>query len=145
MIFWDFEWHADSLDPNSLWGNHLGWVSIIKFLICNCWQGNVISDPFSLLPVLSPVVGISSLVLYKYFAPGVKALHTCKYNCLYLEYGTTLFKELKVIRELARKNIQRAQSAQKRQYEKSTHPVTINVGAKFKLDWTYQGPYRVYL
>ena len=39
-----------------------------------------------------------------------------------------------------------------RQYDKSTHSVTINVGdrvmlqeqPKFKLDRTYQGPYRVY-
>jgi len=66
---------------------------------------------------------------------------------IYSEYGTTLFKELKVIRKLARKNIQRAQSAQKRQYDNSTHSVTINVGdrimlqeqPKFKLDRTYQG------
>ena len=71
---------------------------------------------------------------------------------IYSEYGTTLFKELKLVRELARKNIQQAQSTQKKQYDKSSHPVTINVGdrvmlqeqPKFRLDRTYQGPYRVY-
>jgi len=71
---------------------------------------------------------------------------------IYSEYGTTLFKKLKRIRKLARKNIHQAQSTQKKQYDKSTHPVIINVGdlvmlqeqPKFKLDCTYQGPYRVY-
>ena len=71
---------------------------------------------------------------------------------IYSEYGTTLFKELKLVRELARKNIQQAQSTQKKQYDKSSRPVTINVGdrvmlqeqPKFRLDRTYQGPYRVY-
>ena len=47
---------------------------------------------------------------------------------IYSEYGTVLFKELKRIRKLARKNIHQAQSTQKKQYDKSTHPVTINVG-----------------
>jgi len=59
---------------------------------------------------------------------------------------------LKKTCELARKNIHQAQSTQKKQYDKSTDLVTINVGdlvmlqeqPKFKLDRTYQGPYRVY-
>jgi len=72
---------------------------------------------------------------------------------IYSEYGTTL-KELKMICELARKSIQQAQYTQKKtkQYDKSTHPVTINVSdlailqekPKFKLDRIYQGPYRIY-
>jgi len=54
--------------------------------------------------------------------------------------------------EVARKNIQQAQLSQKKQYDKSTHPVTIQVGntvlineqPKFKLDRSYHGPYWVY-
>ena len=59
---------------------------------------------------------------------------------------------MKLIRDIARKNIQQAQSTQKKQYDKSTHPVTaqegdlvmINEQLKFKLDRPYHGPFRVY-
>ena len=47
---------------------------------------------------------------------------------IYSDYGTVLFKELKLIRDIARKNIQQAQSTQKKQYDKSTHPVTVQEG-----------------
>jgi len=47
---------------------------------------------------------------------------------IYSDYGTVLFKDLKLIREIARKHIQQAQPSQKKQYDKSTHPVTIEVG-----------------
>ena len=71
---------------------------------------------------------------------------------IYSEYGKTLFQELKLIRDIARKNIQQAQVLQKKQYDKACHPVTIEVGdtviikvqPKFKLDRTFHGPFRVY-
>ena len=71
---------------------------------------------------------------------------------IYSEYGKTLFKELKVIRDIARENIQHAQSSQKRQYDKTSRPVSIEIGdtvfvktqPKFKLDRTFHGPFRVY-
>ena len=71
---------------------------------------------------------------------------------IYSEYGKTLFKELKVIRDIARENIQHAQSSQKRQYDKASCPVSIKIGdtvfvkaqPKFKLDCTFHGPFRVY-
>ena len=70
---------------------------------------------------------------------------------IYSEYGKTLFQELKQIREMAKKSIQDAQKSQKKQYDKSSHPVTIKAGdtvfvkvqPKFKLN-NYHGPYRVY-
>ena len=50
---------------------------------------------------------------------------------------------------MAKKSIQ---NAQKKQYDKRSHPVTIKAGdtvfvkvqPKFKLDRNYHGPYRVY-
>ena len=71
---------------------------------------------------------------------------------IYSEYRKTLFKELKLIRDIARKNIQQAQSSQKKQYDKVSHPVSIEVGdivfvkvqPKFKLDRNFHGPFRVY-
>ena len=61
-------------------------------------------------------------------------------------------KNLKQIRDIARKNIQQAQISQKKQYDKGCHPVSVEVEdtvlvkvpPKFKLDCTYHGPYRVY-
>ena len=47
------------------------------------------------------------------------------------EYGKMLFKELKVICDTARENIQRAQSLQKRQYDKASRPVSINIGWRY--------------
>ena len=71
---------------------------------------------------------------------------------IYSEYGKTLFKELKVIHDIARENIQHAQSSQKRQYDKASCPVSIKIGdtvfvktqPKSKLDRTFHGPFRVY-
>ena len=71
---------------------------------------------------------------------------------IYSEYGKTLFKELKVICDIARENIQHAQSSQKRQYDKASRPVSIEVGdivfvktqPKFKLDRNFHGPFQVY-
>ena len=71
---------------------------------------------------------------------------------IYSEYGKTLFRELKQIRDIAKKSIQQTQKSQKKQYDKSSHPVTVEAGdtvfvkvqPKFKLDRTYHGPYRVY-
>ena len=71
---------------------------------------------------------------------------------IYSEYGNTLFKELKLIWDIARKNIQQAQSSQKKQYDKASHAVSIEVGdivfvkvqPKFKLDRNFHGPFRVY-
>ena len=71
---------------------------------------------------------------------------------IYSEYGKTLFKKLKVIHDIARENIQHAQSSQKRQYDKASRPVSIKIGdavfvktqPKFKLDCTFHGPFRVY-
>ena len=71
---------------------------------------------------------------------------------IYSEYGKTLFRELKQIRDIAKKSIQQAQKSQKKQYDKNSHPVTVEAGdtvfvklqPKFKLDRTYHGPYRVY-
>ena len=71
---------------------------------------------------------------------------------IYSEYGKTLFKDLKQIRDIARKNIQQAQSSQNRQYDKASRPVSIEVGdivfvkvqPKFKLDRNFNGPFRVY-
>ena len=53
---------------------------------------------------------------------------------------------------MARKSILDAQKSQKKQYDKSSHLVTIKAGdtvfvkvqPKFKLDCSYHGPYRVY-
>ena len=66
--------------------------------------------------------------------------------------GKALFKELKVIHDIARENIQHAPSSQKRQYGKAYCPVSIEVGdtvvvktqPKFKLDRNFHGPFRVY-
>ena len=44
---------------------------------------------------------------------------------IYSEYGKTLFRELKQIRDIAKKSIQQPQKSQKKQYGKSSHPVTI--------------------
>jgi len=71
---------------------------------------------------------------------------------IYSDYGTILFKELKFICEVARESIQQARPSQKKQYDKSTRPVTIQVGntvlinkqPKFKLDRSYHGPYLAY-
>ena len=71
---------------------------------------------------------------------------------IYSEYGKTLFKEIKLIRDIAIKNIQQAQSSQKRQFGKSSCLVSIEVGGtvfvkvqpKFKLDHNFHGPFRVY-
>ena len=71
---------------------------------------------------------------------------------IYSEYGKTLFKELKVIRDIAREYIQHAQSSQKRQYDKASRPVSIKIGdavfvktqPKFKLDRTFHGSFQVY-
>ena len=71
---------------------------------------------------------------------------------IYSEYGKTLFKELKVICDIARENTQHAQSSQKRQYDKASCPVSTKIGdtvvvktqPKFKLDRTFHGPFQVY-
>ena len=68
---------------------------------------------------------------------------------MYSDYGKTLFQEFKTICDAARTNIQKAQAAQKKQYDKACHPVLINIGdavlikaqSKFKLDRNYHGPY----
>ena len=68
---------------------------------------------------------------------------------IYSEYGKTLFQELKAIRDIARKNIQQAQASQKKQYDKTSRPVSIEVGdtvlvkaqPKFKLDRLFHGPF----
>ena len=57
-----------------------------------------------------------------------------------------------MIRDIARENIQQAQSSQKRQYDKTSRPVSIEVEdtvfvktqPKFKLDRNFHGPFRVY-
>ena len=69
-----------------------------------------------------------------------------------LRIWKTLFQELKQIRDMAKKSIQDTQKSQKKQYDKSSHPVTIKAGdtvfvkvqPKFNLDRNYHGPYRVY-
>ena len=71
---------------------------------------------------------------------------------IYSEYGKTLFKKLKVIRGIARENIQHAQSSQKKQHDKTSRPVSIEIGdtvfvqtqRKFKLDQNFHGPFRVH-
>ena len=68
------------------------------------------------------------------------------------EYGRALFQELKKVREIARQHIRKAQSSQKEQYDKhSKEPVIkagdlvmLKVDAKFKLDRSFRGPYRVH-
>ena len=68
------------------------------------------------------------------------------------EYGRELFQELKRIREIARQYIKKAQISQKEQYDKhSREPmittgdlVMLKVDAKFKLDHSFRGPYRVH-
>ena len=47
---------------------------------------------------------------------------------IYSEYGKTLFRELKQIRDIAKRNIQQAQKSQKKQYDKNSHPVTVEAG-----------------
>ena len=67
------------------------------------------------------------------------------------DYARELYKELKVARELASKNIKKAQSSQKTQYDNKSKNCTIVVGdlvmlkvePRFKLDRNYKGPYRV--
>jgi len=65
------------------------------------------------------------------------------------DYGRELFQELKKVRNLARQNIRKAQSSQKRQYDKRTKEPVIKVGdlvmlevdSKFK---AFRGPHRVH-
>ena len=65
-----------------------------------------------------------------------------KHLLFILNMGRHFFKELKLIRDIARKNIQQAQSLQKKQYDKASRPASIEVGdivfvkvqPKFKLD-----------
>ena len=47
---------------------------------------------------------------------------------MYSDYGKTLFQELKTIHDVTRTDIQKAQVAQKKQYDKACHPVSINIG-----------------
>jgi len=66
-------------------------------------------------------------------------------------YGRELFRELKQVREIARRNISRAQFGQKVQYDKSASEVKISeadlvmlkVEPRFKIDHTFRGPYHV--
>ena len=68
------------------------------------------------------------------------------------EYGRELFQELKRVREIARQHIRKAQTSQKEQYDKHSKEPVIKVGdlvmlkvdAKFKLDRSFRGPYRVH-
>jgi len=91
-------------------------------------------------------------ILYGRDAKLPSALNFCsphpKTPVIYSDYGTILFEELKFICEVTKKNIQQAQLSQKKQYDKSTLPVTIQVGntvlinvqPNFKLDRSYHGP-----
>ena len=71
---------------------------------------------------------------------------------MYSEYGKTLFEELKLIWDIARKDIQQAQSSQKRQYDKASSPVSVEVAdiafvkvqPKFKLDHNFHGQFCVH-
>ena len=78
--------------------------------------------------------------------------HYWKRNIPQSEYGRELFKELKSIRQLARQHIKKAQVSPKKEYDKHSKEPVIRVGdlvmlkvdPKFKLDRSFQGPYRVH-
>ena len=67
------------------------------------------------------------------------------------DYARELFAETKRARQLAKQNIERAQTAQKKQYDKHSRCSTLSEGdlvmlkvePRFKLDRSYRGPYRV--
>ena len=67
------------------------------------------------------------------------------------DHAKELYKELKIAREIANKNIKKAQSSQKTQYDKKAKNCKIEAGdlvmmkmkPRFKLDRNYKGPYRV--
>ena len=74
-----------------------------------------------------------------------------KYPVIETEFGKELAKELKCARELARKNIQSAQRAQKQHYDRGVKDVELQVGdlvmlkvePKFRLDRVYKGPFQI--
>ena len=67
------------------------------------------------------------------------------------DYAKELFAETKRAQQLAKQNIEKAQKAQKQQYDKHSHYSTISKGnlvmlkvePRFKLDRLYRGSYRV--
>ena len=67
------------------------------------------------------------------------------------DYARELFAETKQARQLAKQNIERAQTAQKKQYDKHSQYSTLSQGdlvmlkakPRFKLDRSYRGLYRV--
>ena len=67
------------------------------------------------------------------------------------DYARELFAETKRARQLAKQTIERAQTAQKKQYDKHSRCSTLSEGdlvmlkvePRFKLDRSYRGPYRV--
>ena len=67
------------------------------------------------------------------------------------DYARELYKELKIAREIANKNIKKAQSSQKTQYDKIAKNCNVEAGdlvmmkvePRFKLDRNYKGPCRV--
>ena len=74
-----------------------------------------------------------------------------KYPVIETEFGKELAKELKYARELARKNIQSAQRAQKQHYDRGVKDVELQVGdfvmlkvePRFRLDRVYKGPFQI--
>jgi len=74
-----------------------------------------------------------------------------KHPTVELEYDRELFRELKQVHDLARRNISKAQFGQKVQYSKSASEVKIGeedlmmlkVKPRFKLDRTFRGLYGV--
>ena len=81
-----------------------------------------------------------------FYAPKVKAL------TIESEYGRELFQEMKQVRKVVKQRIEKAQKSQKDQYDKHVKESKIGVGdlvmlkvePAFKLDRTFQGPYRVH-
>ena len=76
---------------------------------------------------------------------------TVRYPIVATEYAKELCRDLKATRELAGKNIKKAQAVQKVQYDKSVKErdlkegdlVMLKVQPRFKLDRPYKGPFQV--
>ena len=74
-----------------------------------------------------------------------------KYPVIETEFRKELAKELKYARELARKNIQSAQRAQKQHYDRGVKDVELQVGdfvmlkvePRFRLERVYKGPFQI--
>ena len=74
---------------------------------------------------------------------------TSRYPTVETEYGQELVRDLKRVRELARKTIQRSQRKQKRFYDRRCKEVKLKVGdlvmlktePRFCLDWSYKGSF----